>query len=473
MEEITELQGLRRLRREVTEESNDPEKRKLLLRYLGFKFNNEGKIIELNGNKIDGTINQYGDMTINDKISIKVHAGEPLNLDNKEQQYYIILCDESNISQNSPPCIYFGTEKEKLEGFRNHDSYTDNRIEDLKDKLKEIIMEKNVFDIIKENIQRYKQVIFTGAPGTGKTHGVRTVVEELCGGDKKRMKFVQFHPSYDYTDFVEGLRPVKLGEDKEPTFVRLDGTFKKFCREAVKHKDKNYYFIADEINRADLSKVFGELMFGLEESKRGKKFDTQYMNLPTYEVKDEDKDGENGNENNAVNGNENNAVTGKKNNEVKKKVITEIAEDVFKDGFYIPENLYFIGTMNDIDRSVESFDFALRRRFRWVEIEANAIMESSLESMLKDKATPEDITTLTENVKKLNSVIENSGFGLTKAYHIGPAYLEEFDGTNAEDIFKYRIEPLLREYTRGRDSNKVNDFIVGCREAFLKGLEDK
>lgn len=460
---MEEIKNLTELRTVVTETSDDHKKRQLILQYLGFKFQDEvdtKNIKEWNGNRIEGTIDTYGNMSINKKISIKVHAGEPGSKNdpdnppnNEKQLYYIILYDE----KKSPiPYIYFGygTEKEKLEEFKNY-KYADNRIEDLKEKLKEIIMGnrsdssgENVIDIIKENIQRYKQVIFTGAPGTGKTYGVRKVVEDLCGEHTERMKFVQFHPSYDYTDFVEGLRPVKLEGDKEATFVRLDGTFKKFCRIVAADPDNNYYFIADEINRADLSKVFGELMFGLEESKRGQKFDTQYVNLPTYEVKVEVENG------------------------VKKKVITEIEEDVFEDGFFIPENLYFIGTMNDIDRSVESFDFALRRRFRWVEIEADAIMESSLGNML-EKVTDEAIKALTINVKELNREIESSGFGLTKAYHIGPAYLEGFDGTNAGDIFEHRIEPLLREYTRGRDNEKVNGFIKTCRTAFLKSSEDK
>lgn len=469
MEEITDLQKLRSEVHKLDETGDkkpvrDCKKRKLLLQYLGFKFQNEDdteNIVGLNGISCECKIDKDGMLSTNSG-EIKVRAGEPGSRKDLLPIHYIVLCDDSELKAKNP-CIYFHKfngkkqwTKELKEEMRSQgDAYTDNRIEDLKEKLKEIIMGnrsdssgENVIDIIKENIQSYKQVIFTGAPGTGKTYGVRKVVEDLCGEHTERMKFVQFHPSYDYTDFVEGLRPVKLEGDKEATFVRLDGTFKKFCRIAAADPVNNYYFIADEINRADLSKVFGELMFGLEESKRGQKFDTQYVNLPTYEVKVEVENG------------------------VKKKVITEIEEDVFEDGFFIPENLYFIGTMNDIDRSVESFDFALRRRFRWVEIEADAIMESSLGNMLKN-VTDEAIKALTINVKELNREIESSGLGLTKAYHIGPAYLEGFDGTNAGDIFEHRIEPLLREYTRGRDNEKVNGFIKTCRTAFLKSSEEK
>lgn len=468
MEEITDLQKLRSEVHKLDETGDkkpvrDCKKRKLLLQYLGFKFQNEDdteNIVGLNGISCECKIDKDGMLSTN-AGEIKVCGGEPRKDTELLPIPYIVLYDDSELKvKKEKRCIYFRkfneekswTKELKKEMWLQGDAYTDDRIEELKEKLKEIIMEnrsdssgENVIDIIKENIQSYKQVIFTGAPGTGKTYGVRKVVETLCGEHTERMKFVQFHPSYDYTDFVEGLRPVKLEGDKEATFVRLDGTFKKFCRIAAADPDNNYYFIADEINRADLSKVFGELMFGLEESKRGQKFDTQYVNLPTYEVKVEVENG------------------------VKKKVITEIEEDVFEDGFFIPENLYFIGTMNDIDRSVESFDFALRRRFRWVEIEADAIMESSLGNMLEKVA----IKALTIKVKELNREIENSGFGLTKAYHIGPAYLEGFNGTNARDIFEHRIEPLLREYTRGRDSKKVNEFIEGCRTAFLKSSEEK
>ena len=471
MEEITDLRKLREKVKELDETADrkpvkDCKKRKLLLQYLGFEFQNEDdteNIVKLNGVACECKIDKEGMLSTNAR-EIKVCGGEPGKNKELSPIHYIVLYDDSELKvKKENRCIYFRkfnekkswTKELKKEMWLQGDAYTDDRIEELKEKLKEIIMGnrsdssgENVIDIIKENIQRYKQVIFTGAPGTGKTYGVRKVVEDLCGEHTERMKFVQFHPSYDYTDFVEGLRPVKLEGDKEATFVRLDGTFKKFCRIAAADPDNNYYFIADEINRADLSKVFGELMFGLEESKRGQKFDTQYVNLPTYEVKVEVENG------------------------VKKKVITEIEEDVFEDGFFIPENLYFIGTMNDIDRSVESFDFALRRRFRWVEIEADAIMESSLGNML-EKVTDEDIKALTINVKELNREIESSGFGLTKAYHIGPAYLEGFDGTNAGDIFEHRIEPLLREYTRGRDNEKVNGFIKTCRTAFLKSSEDK
>lgn len=370
-------------------------------------------------------------------------------------------------------------------GKKNMSDATDNKIE--------------INEYIKEKIDAHKQIIFTGAPGTGKTHSVREYVkgkndeykEKMKSTDKKHediediYKFVQFHSSYDYTDFVEGIRPAPKEKSGENMFVRMDGIFKAFCRKivdanikdlekhgidniealykimkesktdtnAIKERRKNiakaiselpmYYFVIDEINRADLSKVFGELMFGLEEDYRGvqNRFPTQYSNLPTYEMKED------------------------------KAVIIE--KDCFKNGFFVPENLTIIGTMNDIDRSVETFDFALRRRFAWVEIKANEVMLYSVAAIngIEDNKIDDDFNKTIENIKQMNNVISDNTYkklGLNESYHIGPAYFKNlFDGgdikNNLETIFKEKIEPLLREYTRGRDTKTVNDLIDNCR----------
>ena len=373
-----------------------------------------------------------------------------------------------------------------------------------------------------------RQVIYTGAPGTGKTFKIRKFVKEQCGKpnpdfpDLQRSMFVQFHSSYDYSDFVEGLRPVQLKikgqgaeQDRyEVAFVRVDGVFKRFCRQIVEYnlkvlkkegllsddkiallrkacdlpanasdeakKDREairakimetkFYFVIDEINRADLGRVFGELMFGLEESYRGveNSFPTQYANLTTYNV-DQEHPEENGyyGKEKADGGN------GK--------------EDVFERGFFIPENLYIIGSMNDIDRSVESIDFALRRRFKWMEVKANDVMEAVLNSINEDRENsmkPPELNKLVNRAQKLNEVIsgpasENGGaqFGLNEAFHIGPAYFKDYDPTKPEDTWKTSVEPILREYVRGRNPEKVEKFIAACEKAFLandkKGKEVK
>lgn len=315
------------------------------------------------------------------------------------------------------------------------------------------MLENSVIYQMKELIKvgGVRQLILTGAPGTGKTYMAKKVAKDL----NVNCKFVQFHPSYDYTDFVEGLRPVEV--NGEVTFKRMDGIFKSFCREVVLENQKQTsdtpklnFFIIDEINRADLSKVLGELMFGLETDKRGKnnKIETQYSNLPTYDIK------EGG----------------------------DIEDDCFKDGFYIPENIVIIGTMNDIDRSVESFDFALRRRFQWFEVEVtekllrSAFRNPSYGFTRKDeKNTQTDIHTdiLIERIMKLNSFIEKEGaqFGLNKHYFISQGHFMNLENCDSVDeickyVWEYRIKNILEEYVRGEDQSAVEEFIKKAEELF-------
>lgn len=259
---------------------------------------------------------------------------------------------------------------------------------------------QSYIDLLKSN----HNIILTGAPGTGKTYLAKAIAEEMGA----ETKFVQFHPSYDYTDFVEGLRP-KNDDNGNVGFERKDGVFKEFCKAALLESDKPFVFIIDEINRGEISKIFGELFFSIDPGYRGEKgmVQTQYQNMI--------KDG-----------------------------------DAFKKGFYVPENVYIIGTMNDIDRSVESMDFAMRRRFAWKEVTA----EESYEAM-KDKMVH------AEEVKKrmtaLNDAICDEKLGLNKSYQIGAAYflkLDEYDG-DFNKLWEYHLRGLLSEYIRGnRDAEK-------------------
>lgn len=346
-----------------------------------------------------------------------------------------------------------------------------------------------------------KQIILTGAPGTGKTKMAKEIASDLSSKndanenscvenqsttyDNKLKMFierkrayisqaddssdikslfdalpyilVQFHPSYDYTDFVEGLRPVEV--NNEVTFKKIDGIFKEFCRDVLRfgNPDNKYFFIIDEINRADLSKVFGELMYCLEADKRGEnnKIKTQYQNLPSYEF---DASG--------------NAVL--------------IKEDVFSDGFFIPENVYIIGTMNDIDRSVESMNFALRRRFLWKEIKVTPELlrdafNNMLSRLVKDDSDKNNIEQISEHIAEqvnaLNDYINTSGskYGLNRQYFISQGQfsglpvsiwkkLESNDiRTFLNEVFNLRIEPLLREYLRGESEKEIDDFVNKCR----------
>ena len=288
-------------------------------------------------------------------------------------------------------------------------------------------------DLLKEN----HNIVLTGAPGTGKTFMAHAIAKEMgCGKDE--MCFVQFHPSYDYTDFVEGLRPLEKS-DGQMGFERKDGVFKEFCKKAVKNivdseksveslskelswEEKPFVFIIDEINRGEASKIFGELFYAIDPGYRGKtdvRVKTQYQNL-----------------------------------------IPE--SDVFADGFYVPDNVYIIGTMNDIDRSVESMDFAMRRRFTWKEV-----TPYETQSMLDSLACADEAR---KRMNRLNEEIANTD-GLGAAYMVGPSYFLKLgnNGGDFERLWNMNIEPLLKEYLRG--FRKAEDILKKFRKAYFKSEE--
>lgn len=266
-------------------------------------------------------------------------------------------------------------------------------------------------------------LILTGAPGTGKTYLAKQIAalmmfgqeyDKLSDSEQKEIGFVQFHPSYDYTDFVEGLRP-KNDDNGNVGFLRKDGVFKSFCAKALEKPKCPFIFIIDEINRGEIAKIFGELFYSIEPGYRGEKgrVDTQYQNMV-----------EEG--------------------------------DVFKKGFYVPDNVYIIGTMNDIDRSVESMDFAMRRRFAWKEVTAEDSMQ-----MLDGLADEEK---LKNRMRNLNAAILKIN-GLGKAYQIGAAYFLKYEQYHDfELLWEYHLDGLLREYLRG--NRNVDDEMKKLKKAY-------
>jgi 5-methylcytosine-specific restriction endonuclease McrBC GTP-binding regulatory subunit McrB len=266
----------------------------------------------------------------------------------------------------------------------------------INDKIKQTDRRMKMEDRI-SMVEENKNVIFTGAPGTGKTYLAKEIAEKIVGhnNEKSNVEFVQFHPSYDYTDFVEGLRPVDKG-NMQIGFELKMGIFKAFCQKAQENSKQKFVFIIDEINRGEISKIFGELFFSIDPEYRGTDglIKTQYSNLIPK-------------------------------------------DNIFYNGFFVPENVYIIGTMNDIDRSVESFDFAMRRRFTWIEISA----EESAENMkLSDKVR--------KRMFSLNDAISETE-GLNSSYHIGGHYFLKLKDDDYEQLWDYHLAPLLREYLRG------------------------
>lgn len=277
-----------------------------------------------------------------------------------------------------------------------------------------------------------KQVILTGAPGTGKTYWAQKTVHELISRQlykksyvnltenqrdavksSEQLKIVVLHSNYGYEEFVEGLRPENV--NNELVFKVKNGIFKEFAIKAQKNSDRNYYLILDEINRADLTKVFGELIYSIENSKRGEFIDLSVSN----------------------------------------------------DKFTVPKNLYIIGTMNNADKSVSLIDLALRRRFGFIELEPdyNLLERTILDNKAVDEILTEDdddaeIIEVEESaeihigewLRNLNQRLIQTLGSEGKDLQIGHSYFLSKGEVITEpgqfvDVLRYEIIPLLNEYT--------------------------
>lgn len=266
------------------------------------------------------------------------------------------------------------------------------------DALNEIFMNESELNSILYLLEYKKNLILQGPPGTGKTYIAKRLAYLASGfKDQSRIETIQFHQSYSYEDFIQGYRPVEGS-----SFSLQNGVFFEFCVRAQRDPGQKYFFIIDEINRGNLSKIFGELMMLIENDKRGKDFSISL----TYSNQNTEK-------------------------------------------FYIPENLYIIGTMNTADRSLAIVDYALRRRFVFIDIKP-AFGKKGFERTLKSNNVSDKVFDLIKSrIEDLNAVISSDN-NLGRWFNIGHSYF--CSPNNGNDLEWYRhiiineIGPLLREY---------------------------
>lgn len=267
--------------------------------------------------------------------------------------------------------------------------------------LESLFFERQEFEDILEVLRFKKNIILQGAPGVGKTYIAKRLAYALMEQKApQRVQMIQFHQSYSYEDFIQGYRP----NDKE-NFALKNGVFYEFCKKAQRDPENIYVFIIDEINRGNLSKIFGELMMLIEPDKRGK----DYAVPLTYAKESDEK-------------------------------------------FYIPENLYLIGTMNTADRSLAMVDYALRRRFSFISL-LPKYHTSEFKSFLKSKNIEKDlIEKIVTRMTALNVEISKDEKNLGIGYQIGHSFFCPTDSLTTYDkdwyqrVVRHEIRPLLEEY---------------------------
>ncbi|MBU8919104.1 AAA family ATPase [Bacillus sp. FJAT-29953] len=258
------------------------------------------------------------------------------------------------------------------------------------DFLAEVFINEESYDTILSVLKRKKNLILQGAPGVGKTFAAKRLAYSMMGKkDESRIKMIQFHQSYSYEDFVMGYRPNGSG------FELKEGPFFTFCQLASKHPEDDYFFIIDEINRGNMSKIFGELMMLIESDKRGQELTLTYQETP----------------------------------------------------FSVPNNLFIIGMMNTADRSLAMIDYALRRRFSFIELEPAFQAEAFRNCLMAQGASEELVNIIRRKIEKLNDEILND-VNLGKGFRIGHSYFCDYEESEKwyEEVIKYEIEPLVKEY---------------------------
>jgi 5-methylcytosine-specific restriction protein B len=257
------------------------------------------------------------------------------------------------------------------------------------DFLDEVYMSEGRYNSLVAVLRNKKNIILQGAPGVGKTFAAKRLAYSMMGEkDESRIEFVQFHQNYSYEDFMMGYKPVENG------FELKYGIFYRFCQKAANQPDKDYFFIIDEINRGNMSKIFGELLMLIEKDYRGVKATLAYNGLP----------------------------------------------------FSVPANLYIIGMMNTADRSLAMIDYALRRRFSFFDMEPAFDSDGFIQ--YQNSLNNETFNELIEKVKELNKEIA-SDKSLGKGFCIGHSYFCGHDTCSDEwlrSVVDFDILPMLSEY---------------------------
>ena len=310
-------------------------------------------------------------------------------------------------------------------------------------------------------LEKSKNTILHGPPGTGKTYQITQYLKGYV--NESEYKYIVFHPNYTYEDFIDGIKPTGFKNGKMKLEM-VNGHFKQFCIDvhiANKEADKNnlpkYYFIVDEINRANLSAVFGETLMLLEDSYR-----YDYSKTPE----------ENKKEGRLITL-QNSRLIQKTKQEEKKEQEVLIFEEIEKEILFgIPHNIYFIGMMNDVDKSIDSFDLALRRRFTWIEYGYKEEVIMSEFSLVKEDA-------YIKAIRDLNKfILDNLG---SSTYHLGHSYFLKIrdygdtsiiDNNTVEKLFDIHLKPIIKEYLRTQFAeNEIEGKLKEARGVFLAPFE--
>lgn len=314
-------------------------------------------------------------------------------------------------------------------------------------------------------------IIYYGAPGTGKTFKARkSILWELRKkklDERINFKQIQVHPGFGYADFIEGIKPVGTNTNGGIVFEVVNGVFKDFCIKAKSKPKEYFYFLIDEINRTDLSSLFGETLSLIEKSYRdnpNSSYDKRNLvdtPLSTLINKEIEK---------AIESNDQKVL------EKAKKLAYDYNEETGEVKFGIPENIYIIGTMNNVDKSIDSFDLALRRRFKWVR---KGFDEDVLENFLNENNIEvNSAKTFVNNCIELNKYIVKE-LRLGYDYQIGHSYFmkivdevnrnKKIKSDNCKSLFDSYLEPLLTEYLRGiKEEKDIYEEIKKMRDKFVK-----